>query len=92
MNAPAVHHEPERRRFSLAVAGGSAELDYRLDAQCMVIPHTRVSPALRGQGLAARLVAAAVAEAQAQGWQAAAECSYAAAWLARHPDTGGQPG
>ena len=40
---------------------------------------------LRGQGVADRLVRAALEQIQANGGTAAATCSYAAAWLDKHP-------
>lgn len=49
------------------------------------IDHTFVDSSLRGQGVADRLVRAALEQIQANGGAAAATCSYAAAWLDKHP-------
>ena len=49
------------------------------------IDHTFVDASLRGQGVADRLVRAALEQIQANGGTAAATCSYAAAWLDKHP-------
>ena len=50
------------------------------------LDHTFVDPSLRGQGVADRLMRAAVDWIQAQGWKAVATCSYAQGWLETHPD------
>ena len=40
---------------------------------------------LRGQGIAAKLMEAAVNSARRRGKKIIPQCSYAAAWLAKHP-------
>ena len=45
---------------------------------------TDVDPSLRGQGIAGKLVQAAVNEIHRKGGNVQATCSYAAAWLKRH--------
>lgn len=51
----------------------------RIDDHDVTIDHTEVSPALRGQGVARRLLDAAVAWARATGTRVAATCPYAKA-------------
>ncbi|MFN0183588.1 MAG: GNAT family N-acetyltransferase [Aquabacterium sp.] len=67
-----------------------AELCYRLGSgpggTVMAITHTEVPPAQEGRGLAAQLTQAAVDHARASGWRIRPLCSYAQAWLQRHPD------
>lgn len=48
------------------------------------IDHTEVDDSLRGQGIAGKLVEAAVSEIEAQGKKAEATCSYAKRWLEKH--------
>ena len=50
------------------------------------IDHTFVDASLRGQGMADRLVRAALEQISALGGQPAATCSYALSWLEKHPD------
>lgn len=50
------------------------------------IDHTFVDSSLRGQGVAGELVKKAVDKIMADGNKIAATCSYAAAWLQRHPE------
>ncbi|MBR0085618.1 MAG: N-acetyltransferase [Lachnospiraceae bacterium] len=48
------------------------------------INHTFVDGSLRGQGVAGKLVQAAVNEIEGRGGEVRATCSYAVAWLAGH--------
>lgn len=47
--------------------------------------HTFVDPSLRGQGMADKLVRAAIEVIRDCGGMATATCSYAAGWLEKHP-------
>ena len=49
-----------------------------------VIDHTFVDESLRGQGVASKLVQAAVEEIKKHGGRVEATCSYAAKWLKEH--------
>jgi len=81
----AINHDPAAHRFTASVDNHLAVLDYTVDAQVMSITHTHVPPAIEGRGIAAELMRAAVSTAQAQGWTLNPVCSYAAAYLNRHP-------
>ena len=50
------------------------------------IEHTFVDDSLRGQGVAGMLVKMAVQQIHEKGLELTASCSYAAAWLKRHPE------
>ena len=49
------------------------------------IDHTFVDSSLRGQGIASKLVDAAVKEILSRNCKVAATCSYAKKWLEEHP-------
>ena len=49
-----------------------------------VIDHTFVDSSLRGQGIASKLVQAAVNEIESRNGKITATCSYAAKWLKEH--------
>lgn len=51
-----------------------------------IIESVRVDEAYRGRGLAGQLTEAAVYEIMARGLQVAASCTYAKAWLDKHPE------
>lgn len=48
------------------------------------IDHTYVSPVLRGQGIAGKLMETLAAELRAKGLKATASCSYAEVWLEKN--------
>jgi predicted GNAT family acetyltransferase len=82
----AIDHDPSAHRFSTEVDGERAALDYTLADSVMTITHTRVPPAIGGRGIAADLMRAALGAARASGWTVNPACSYAAAYMRRHPD------
>lgn len=50
------------------------------------IDHTFVDPSLRGQGMADKLVRAALEQIRKNGGTPAATCTYAVSWLEKHPE------
>jgi predicted GNAT family acetyltransferase len=62
------------------------ELDYRLAGKVMTITHTGVPASVEGRGIASALTLAAMQTARAEGWKVVPACSYAAAWVRRHPE------
>lgn len=83
---PQVRHDAATGRFAISVDGHLAVADYALADERMIFTHTFVPPALRGRGLAEVLVRAGLAEARARGRRVVPQCSYVAAFLARHPE------
>lgn len=79
-----IRHEGER--FLANVDGIQAHLDYRRDADTMVINHTRVPDEIGGRGIAGELTRTAFEYARSQGWKVRPVCSYAAGWANRHPE------
>lgn len=79
-------HDPINRRFQLTVDGEACVLDYRLAGDVMTITHTGVPKRLEGQGLASRLMHAALDAARVAGWKVVPACAYAAAFMQRHPE------
>ena len=50
------------------------------------ITHTRTRVRWRGQGLAAKITEAALADIRAQGWKVQASCPFTVDYLHAHPD------
>ena len=82
-----VAHDPAQHRFHVTVEGHDCVLEYHLNGQIMSIDHTVVPPAAGGRGIAAELTRVALATARQQGWQVHPACSYADAYMRKHPDT-----
>ncbi len=80
-----VHH-PIPGRFAAEVAGEQAHLDYETTDSVMHITHTVVPDAIGGRGIAGRLVQAALDHARHEGWKVKPVCSYAEAWMRKHPE------
>lgn len=72
-------------RFAAEIDGEQARLDYETVDLVMHITHTVVPDAIGGRGIAGRLVRAALDHARAEGWKVKPVCSYAAAWIGKHP-------
>jgi predicted GNAT family acetyltransferase len=60
--------------------------DYAVQGNTRVILHVEADPALRGTGAAGRFMQALAEHARAEGLKLAPRCSYAVAWLKRHPE------
>lgn len=86
MTTHAIQHDPVAEVFTTTVDGVEARLVYHLADGWMVITHTGVPDAIGGRGIAGELVRAAFEHARAQGWNVRPACSYAAAWVERHPE------
>jgi predicted GNAT family acetyltransferase len=81
-----VDHDTAAHRFTAEVDGERAVLDYTLSAGVMTITHTGVPGPIEARGIAGELMREALAAAKRSGWRVVPACSYAAAYLARHPD------
>jgi len=74
-------------RYAYRADGAEALMTFsRAGASRLIIDHTEVPDAFRGQGVGAALVARAVADARAAGQTILPLCPFAAAQFRRHPD------
>jgi uncharacterized protein len=81
-----IKHEEAAHRFTTEVDGQRAVLDYTIAGDVMTITHTGVPQAIGGRGIAGELMRAALDAAKKAGWKVIPVCSYAAAYLAKHPE------
>lgn len=91
MSAPADEFTVEREgedHGALVLRRGTTtvgRLDYRVDGVRLLVDYVEVDPALRGQQLGVRLVAAAVTWAREHGWLVVPICGYARRVLTTTP-------
>ncbi len=84
---PSITHNVAASRFETIVDGHLCVADYRLHDHVMTITYTLVPPAIERRGIAAALVAAALAHARTTGLRVRPACSYVARYMQRHRDT-----
>lgn len=73
-------------RFVVSIEAATAELDYEVDGDRLLLLHTEVPESFRGQGVGGRLVEAALAKARTGRLTVVPWCPYARRWLKEHPD------
>ena len=86
---PVTHEERGHRGAFVIDRGGArlAEMTYsRAGAELVIIDHTEVSEALRGQGAGKKLVVAAVEWARESGVKLLPLCPFARSVFERHPE------
>lgn len=83
-----VIHNEAAGRYELTEDGATAFASYRRDGEVLVFDRTVTPPALRGRGIASRVVKAALADVRAKGLKIVPACSFVADYVARHPEAG----
>jgi uncharacterized protein len=76
-----IVHEPTQQRFVAVLDGMESVVDYQLSENTIDFNHTYVPVALRGTGIAEKLVRQALAWAVTQGYQIRASCWYVQKFL-----------
>jgi uncharacterized protein len=82
----AVVHNAAKHRFELDVDGQTAFTEYRLSPGVMTLFHTLTPAALRGRGLAARVVQAALEFARDERLKVIPLCWYVNEHIKTHPE------
>jgi predicted GNAT family acetyltransferase len=80
-----IKHNEANHTFEVWIDGYLSKLDYIQDAKNFVIAHVGVYPEHRGQGVAGKIVDAALEYAREKGLRVIPMCSYAAAYIRRNP-------
>lgn len=82
-----VRHDPDEMRFYLPLEEGEAYMDYRRPGEDVVAyVHTWTDPELRGRGLAAVVVEAALQWAREENLKVQPSCPYVASFIDDHPE------
>ncbi len=87
MTDSGIHHDRDGSRFVARVEGQDCVALYRVYGSVMMLTHTGVPRALRGRGIAAGLVRAALDHARERGLKVRPDCSYAEDYMHKHPET-----
>jgi predicted GNAT family acetyltransferase len=83
----AVVDDPPARRYQILVDDAPAGFAaYQLLGDQIVFTHTEIDSAYEGQGLGARLAAAALDDIRSRGLRVVAQCPFIAGYIRRHPD------
>jgi predicted GNAT family acetyltransferase len=86
LTLPVTHNVKLQRFESQAGNASLAFLSYTHEGDHVILDHTFVPDALRGAGMAASLVLAALNEARQRRWRIVPRCSYVAAFIKRNPE------
>ena len=82
-----VRRAPERSRYEILQDGRVVGIAEYVDrGGVLVFHHTEIDTPLRGAGLGAALVRAALDDVRARGRQIVATCWYVAAFVDQHPE------
>ncbi|MDY3331702.1 MAG: GNAT family N-acetyltransferase [Pelistega sp.] len=81
-----ISHHPTQQQFTTEVDGHTAHIDYELNNNVMNITHTIVPDAIGGRGIAGKLMEYALNTAKEKAWKVIPSCSYAEAYIKRHPE------
>ncbi len=80
-----VRDNPDEQRFELVEQGHLAFAEYQIEGDVITFTHTIVPASLQGMGVGSRLIAGALDEARSRGLKVRPQCSFVAAYIARHP-------
>jgi predicted GNAT family acetyltransferase len=81
-----VRDNAAQLRFEIDVDGATAFAAYRRAAGTVIITHTETPRALRGRGIASRLLEGALGLIEANGEKVTAGCSFVVDYLEKHPE------
>jgi hypothetical protein len=81
-----VRDNPEQQRFEMVTSAGLAVAEYRRDGDTLIIFHTEVPPALRGQGMGDKLVRGVLEEVRRRNLKVVPRCWFVREFVASHPE------
>ena len=81
-----VIHEKENERFVINVEGNEVYVKYKMANNEINLHHTFTDPALRGKGLAAQVVRAALEFAKENKQKVIPTCSYVQSFIAKNDE------
>ena len=86
MTEPQVKNNQEQGRFQIELDGDTAVLEYRVEGEKIIMPHTQVPSAHRGKGYGEQLARAALDYAREQSLEVVPLCPFVKAFIESHPE------
>jgi len=83
---PEVIHEKENQRFVIYTDANEVYVEYKMEEKEINLYHTFTHPALRGKGLAAQVVRAALEFAKKNNLKVIPTCSYVQSFIAKNAE------
>jgi uncharacterized protein len=83
---PEVIHEKENQRFVIYADGNEVYVEYKMEEKEINLYHTFTHPALRGKGIAAHVVRAALEFAKENNLKVIPTCSYVQSFIAKNDE------
>ncbi len=81
-----VRDNPEQQRFEMVTSAGLAVAEYRRDGDTLIIFHTEVPPALRGQGMGDKLVRGVLEEVRRRNLKVVPRCWFVREFVGSNPE------
>lgn len=81
-----VRDNTDEQRFELDEGGHLAVAEYQIEGDVITFTHTVVPASLQGMGVGSRLIAGALTDVRNRGLKVRAQCSFVAAYIARHSE------
>lgn len=81
-----IQHDPEAQKFFLALEENEGYLLYKEEGDILDLYSTYVPDAFRGEGIAGKLVEAALDHARSNGYQVRPTCPYVATYIERNQE------
>ena len=79
-----VIHDKHKSQFIITIDNKEAYVDYNIEDNRMNLYHTYTDPELRGKGLAAKVVIAALQYARKNNLKVEPGCTYVQSFISRH--------
>ena len=83
---PNIRDNTAQNRFELDADGAIAFVNYKIDGGTITLLHTETPVALRGRGIASRLVQGVLDDIRARGLKMVPRCAFVCAYIAKHPE------
>ena len=83
---PELRDNTGRRRYEMAVKGGTAFVTYRAEPDRLILLHAEVPRAVEGRGVGSRLVRVVLDDARRRKLRVVPVCGFISAYIRRHPE------